>query len=390
MRSAADPTRYAWSMGRSHRIVSTLLVVAAALWGASPTTSSAAPAPRAKSSAPSNTPPAIVSDTFAPSSSPTARGSVVRPTFGVRRWPGRTITYWDASRERIAVLRAVSAWNRSGLRIKFIRARSARAAQLIIRNSRDVPNGCGTGIATVGYVEPPRKAFINILTDPTTDQQRCGWPGQTLVVAHELGHVLGLGHAARGCRLMNTTFVEGIAPSGCVTAFEEDDYIARSATWRCRILEPADVRAAVRLYGGVVRPVRANPNCDLVAPLAAPTLTASWNPVELRVDLTIQRPGSQSIAPFLRARADRTERFELHRSRDTCASEHSTRANPILPTLIPPTTWTALPGSTQSEGDAGVSTGSWCYSAWAIDQFGKFGRGPATATVLVPEPPATA
>lgn len=322
--------------------------------------------------------------------SATARDIVLVPNAGFQRWPGRTITYWDTSREPVAVMRAVAAWNRSGLRIRFVRATSARAARLIIRNTRDVPNGCGTGKATVGYVAPPRKAYVHILSDPTPDTQACGWPGQTLLVAHELGHVLGLGHVQRGCRLMNTSFVEGIAPSGCVTGDTEDAYIARKATWRCRILELADVRAAVRLYGGTIRPVRANPNCNLVAPLAAPAVAAVWDPVERQVRLTLRRPAPQVIPPFLRSRADATERFELHRSKDACITTHVTRENPFAASLLPQWTWTAAAGADQLETDPGAAAGSWCWSAWAVDAFGKHGAGPGTSTIQIPEDPPAA
>lgn len=333
----------------------------------------------------------IASARTTPLARTSARELVVIPKAGVRRWPGRTIAYWDSSREPIAVARAVAAWNRSGVGIRFVRARSARAARLIIRNTRDVPNGCGSGQATVGYVDPPGKAYVNILSDPAPKKQACAWPGQTLLVAHELGHVLGLGHVERGCRLMNTSFVEGIAPDGCITGTDESDYIDRIGTWRCRIIEAGDAVAAIRRYGGTLRPVRVEPTCNVVAPVAAPALAATWDPVAQRVQLAVRRPVSPFIPPFLQSRADRTERFEVYRGAgSTCVTTHRTPEAPFAEGLLPGGTWSVAAGGDEVVVDAGTTPGTWCYSAWAVDAFGKYGDGPATTSVLVPDAPPPA
>ena len=74
-----------------------------------------------------------------------------------------------------------------------------------------------------------------------------------IVVAHELGHVLGLDHEDRICATMNTYLVDG-HPEHCPAAPAE--------MWVCRLLRADDVRGAVKLYGGTVRPIRGPEFCS--------------------------------------------------------------------------------------------------------------------------------
>jgi hypothetical protein len=60
------------------------------------------------------------------------------------------------------------------------------------------------------------------------------------VIAHELGHVLGLGHTTVPCAAMSAGWYCPDAPAG---------------EWRCRLLERDDVEGAVHLYGGTVGPL---------------------------------------------------------------------------------------------------------------------------------------
>ena len=55
----------------------------------------------------------------------------------------------------------------------------------------------------------------------------------TLVVAHELGHVLGLDHEDRFCATMNSYLVDG-HPEYCLAA--------PAGKWICRLLRADDVR----------------------------------------------------------------------------------------------------------------------------------------------------
>jgi len=75
----------------------------------------------------------------------------------------------------------------------------------------------------------------------------------TLIVAHELGHVLGLDHELGLCATMNPsvgndhTTLCSAPPAGM---------------WTCRLPPHDDVRGAVKLYGGSVRPWRGPSFCS--------------------------------------------------------------------------------------------------------------------------------
>ena len=74
-----------------------------------------------------------------------------------------------------------------------------------------------------------------------------------LVVTHEFGHVLGLDHEDRTCATMNTYLVDN-HPEQCPAA--------PPGMWVCRLLRADDVRGAVSLYGGTVRPIRGPEFCS--------------------------------------------------------------------------------------------------------------------------------
>src|SRR4051812_49983106 len=67
-----------------------------------------------------------------------------------------------------------------------------------------------------------------------------------LITAHEFGHVIGLDHEDNVCATMNTVMYVN-HPEHCAAP--------PNGMWVCRLLRADDVRGAVNLYGGVVRPL---------------------------------------------------------------------------------------------------------------------------------------
>jgi len=146
-------------------------------------------------------------------------------------WPGRpaTITYWNGTAYTAQLAQAVGAWNRSGARVRFVPASKRRAALRIVYGPRSTfgVSGLSHGSASVGY-QPRNRIALG---------RGARGIGAVGVIAHELGHVLGLTHEDRRCATMNS-----VAWSRC------------TLTPSCSILQPDDVRGAIARYGGHARP----------------------------------------------------------------------------------------------------------------------------------------
>ena len=147
-------------------------------------------------------------------------------------WPGRpaTITYWNGTAYTAQLAQAVGAWNRSGARVRFVPASKRRAALRIVYGPRSTfgVSGLSHGSASVGY-QPRNRIALG---------RGARGIGVVGVIAHELGHVLGLTHEDRRCATMNSVAWSrcGLPPS-------------------CSILQPDDVRGAIARYGGSARPL---------------------------------------------------------------------------------------------------------------------------------------
>jgi len=158
------------------------------------------------------------------------------------RWPTATITYYnEVPAYSWAVDSAAYAWNSSGARVQFLKTSRRDAKVLVgIRWFK---------IAGDANVQRVNGRFVAAQVGIRTGQDRYT---MALVVAHEFGHVLGLDHEDRVCATMNSYLVNG-RPEHCAAA--------PAGKWICRLLRTDDVRGAVSLYGGTVRPIRGPEFC---------------------------------------------------------------------------------------------------------------------------------
>jgi hypothetical protein len=119
------------------------------------------------------------------------------------------------------------AWNAAGAQIRFEAASGRAEADVVVQYGALRQQGR----ANVGY-EP----------DGTTVWLVRGLKRRvaTTIVAHELGHVLGLGHESHGCALM--------APVVNVGAASRCGLAACRVLWSC-LVQPDDAKGLRLLYG---------------------------------------------------------------------------------------------------------------------------------------------
>ena len=202
--------------------------------------------------------------------------------FAGRPWPNHRVTYYNAvASEDWAVKMAVQAWNTSGADVRFVPA-SAGAAEVHIQLG-PVPTGaCGFG--TYG---DQGGAHVNLAKAGV-----CGFGAIGVeIVAHELGHILGLGHEFHKCALMNVTGgVLGLCHHLPPIGFSQ---------YLCDPLQPDDIAGAIALYGGKPRKVT-KPACDAWTSLGAPTgLTVTGTVVTWRDAAATKSliPGENAVNP---------------------------------------------------------------------------------------------
>jgi len=299
-----------------------------------------------------------------------------------RAWPKGRITYVDRTRYPDAVRLAVRAWNSSGLRIRFVKAKPARSAQLVIAHERGMP--CAFGVATVGYT-PHAYAYVG---GSDLDGDPCPWPEVALKTSHELGHVLGLNHIRESvCATMNPTTTNGVAPTGCLAPDDE----AKPGRWWCRMVARPDLKRAKRLYGGTVKQ-RSPEWCDAypMIPLTGP-VTAHASGFSNAIRLTVTRAPEPVVPDWvLDDEGAREPGVEVHVANDGCAGTPDSTL-----TYVTSAPWgdVAVGGSMELSTFARdqVVVGQTCVTVWQYDAGSNYAAAPATTTVqLSPPEPAWA
>lgn len=285
---------------------------------------------------------------------PRARTSFVRAPY---RWRGGRIPFFNAARgSRWAVRGAVRSWNRSGAGVRFV-AVSRRRARLIIRY-QPVARCVGVGFAIVGHEHGIVRDAEVLISRPDPRREECSRWALAMVAAHELGHVLGLEHETRRCAAMNPLFMH-LAPAGCPAT--------QAWEWRCGLLEPDDVRGAVRLYGGRVRP-RPAPVCDTFpSPIPPVTVDARAEAALGEVTFALRRPVEHE--PPLYVHSGRAA-FAFAIGWGRCPGLAEARR----------VAWQAPVGGLQHASFSPVRPGRHCLATWALDAAGRASE-PSTAWV---------
>lgn len=158
---------------------------------------------------------------------------------GVRSWPGTKIRYWadlPASFDW-PLQAAVKTWNATGMDMTFVRSSKAKAKLKITIGDTHGADG----YATIGYqysnwVRLRRGLVTPVPGEPTPYAKVVA----AHIIAHELGHVLGLEHTS-GCELM-TPILE--LPTCSIMAGRIGYY--------SRITDRTAVKKTVARYGGRV------------------------------------------------------------------------------------------------------------------------------------------
>lgn len=150
------------------------------------------------------------------------------------RWPGHTIRYSETLPPRFdwSLKQAVKSWNQAGVNLKF-----RKSARPQVRISLHDANGYGA-YASIGR-QPG--AYVHVSPQYRRLQRR-DHQMMARLLAHELGHVLGLNHVSPGrCKLM-----EAVLSNRCPQPAVQWQYF-------CRWVSKDDVKGAIRLYGGKPR-----------------------------------------------------------------------------------------------------------------------------------------
>jgi hypothetical protein len=270
-------------------------------------------------------------------------GSAQAYRFLPTKFSQRTVVFHNTAGKYAKDVRAAARiWNKSGVRFRWKSGPRSRAA-VIIKIDRKLP---AAGLAVTGLVRGGRHHTGTIYL--RNDLRKLG-SQVTGIVAHEMGHLMGLDHEDRRCAVMNSVLF-----MKCKRPGEQWRY-------RCRTLERDDVRGVVKLYGGRVKKI-GREICALEPQPPVPTdLAATFVANAAGVQVSWRTPAGAASVRVLRGEGSR------------CPSD-ADAFQAFAGEVKKPRA-----GAIQSITDYGSEPGGDCYSVFAI---GKHGRPSAPAKIV--------
>lgn len=125
-------------------------------------------------------------------------------------WPVARITVWNDTGYRAPLRQAMEAWNAVGTRVTLVPAARRSTARIVVGLLPAGSVGERIGVGTVGWA-PGAQGRVAV-------QPGLGPRAAAIALAHELGHVLGLGHEERACSVMSSSLELERTRAGCSIA----------------------------------------------------------------------------------------------------------------------------------------------------------------------------